>query len=289
MKCFNLLCLLLVCIGMQAQYSPEKKYNASYLKYDSVTKAFQRDYQVKAPAGAPNILIIMLDDVGYSTSSTFGGLAQTPFFDTLASMGLKYTNFHTTAICAPSRAALITGRNHHSVHMGHFTETAFDAPGYDGYMPFEKATMAEVLKENGYNTFAIGKWHLTPVKERTATGPFNRWPTGRGFERFYGFLESATDQYYPVMWDGITRANVDTSKGEHFNTIITKKAIELIGQQQHADKSKPFFMLFAPGAVHSPLQVDRKWIDMYKGKFDMGYDTYREVVLENQKRLGVVP
>ena len=289
MKQIVLFCLLLIGKSLFAQFSPEKKYNSSYLTYDTTTKAFQRDYQVTSPAGAPNIVIIMLDDVGYSTSSTFGGLAQTPFFDTLAHMGLKYTNFHTTAICAPSRAALLTGRNQHSVHMGHFTETAFDAPGYDGYMPFEKATMAEVLKENGYNTFAVGKWHLTPVNERTAAGPFNRWPTGRGFERFFGFLESATDQYYPVLWEGITRATIDTSKGEHFNKIITDKAIEYISQQHRANSKKPFFMLYAPGATHSPLQVDKEWIDIYKGKFDMGYDTYREVVLENQKRLGVIP
>ena len=280
---------LLFSTTTQAQYSPEKKYNPSYLKLDSVTKSFRRDYQVKAPIGAPNILIIMLDDVGYSTSSTFGGIAQTPFFDTLAGMGLKYTNFHTTGICAPSRAALLTGRNQHSVHMGHFTETAFDAPGYDGYMPFEKATIAEVLKENGYNTFAVGKWHLTPVLERTAAGPFNRWPTGRGFERFYGFHESATDQYYPVIWEGINRASIDTGKGEHLNKIITDKAIQYISQQKKSDNQKPFFMLFAPGATHSPLQVDKEWIDMYKGKFDMGYDKYREVVLEQQKKLGVVP
>jgi arylsulfatase len=281
--------LLIIHSTVFAQFSPEKKYNPSYLTYDSTTKAFKKDYLVKAPDGAPNIVIIMLDDVGFSTASTFGGIAQTPFFDTLASKGLKYNNFHTTAICAPSRAALLTGRNHHSVHMGHFTETAFDAPGYDGYMPFEKATMAEVLKENGYNTFAVGKWHLTPVGDRTAAGPFNRWPTGRGFEDFYGFLESATDQYYPVLWNGHTRAEIDTSKGEHFNTIITNKAIELISDQKKAAPTKPFFLLYAPGAVHSPMQVDQKWIDMYKGKFDMGYDKYREIVLENQKRLGVVP
>jgi arylsulfatase len=146
-----------------------------------------------------------------------------------------------------------------------------------------------VLRENGYNSFAIGKWHLTPLADRTAAGPFNRWPTGRGFDRFYGFLESATDQYYPVLWEGITRAPVDTGLGKHLNTLLADKAIQYIQQQKKAAPGKPFFLYLAPGAVHSPLQVDKQWIDKYKGKFDMGWDKYREVVLVNQKGLGVVP
>ncbi|HEY6899845.1 MAG TPA: sulfatase-like hydrolase/transferase, partial [Puia sp.] len=255
----------------------------------ATTHAYRTAYAPRTPAHAPNILLIMLDDVGFSTSSSFGGIAQTPIFDSLASQGLKYSNFHTTAFCAPSRAALLTGRNHHSVHIGHFVETAFDASGYDGYMPFEKATMAEVLRENGYNTFAIGKWHLTPVAERTAAGPFNRWPTGRGFDRFYGFLESATDQYYPVLWEGITRSPIDTSLGKHLNTWLADKAITYLKNQQHSAPDKPFFLYLAPGAVHSPMQVDKEWIDRYKGKFDQGWDWYREEVLARQKRLGVVP
>ncbi len=272
-----------------AQHSPLKQYHQDPLEYDTTTKLFRTAYLPKTPAAAPNIVLIMLDDVGFSTAGSFGGIAETPVFDSLARNGLKYTNFHTTALCAPSRAALLTGRNHHSVNMGHFTETAFDAPGYDSYMPFEKATIAEVLRENGYNSFAIGKWHLTPLADRTAAGPFNRWPTGRGFDRFYGFLESATDQYYPVLWEGITRAPVDTGLGKHLNTLLADKAIQYIRQQQQAAPGKPFFLYLAPGAVHSPLQVDKQWIDKYKGKFDMGWDKYREAVLANQKRLGVVP
>lgn len=289
-KKISSLLLLLACVTFcSAQYSPIKKYRQDPLKYDTVSKLYKTAYLPKTPVNAPNIIIIMLDDVGFSTSGTFGGIAETPVFDNLANNGLKYTNFHTTALCAPSRAALLTGRNHHSVNMGHFTETAFDAPGYDGEMPFEKATIAEVLKENGYNTFSVGKWHLTPVAERTAAGPFNRWPTGRGFEHFYGFLESATDQYYPVLWDGITRANVDTGLGKHLNTLLADKTIEYIKNQQKASDGKPFFLYLAPGALHSPMQVDKKWIDKYKGRFDMGWDKYREVVLANQKKLGVVP
>jgi arylsulfatase A-like enzyme len=205
-----ILCCSILQLGF-AQYSPTKVYKQHPLTYDTTTHLYKTAYQPKAPKGAPNIVLIMLDDVGFGTAGTFGGFAETKTMDQLAADGLKYNNFHTTALCAASRAALLTGRNHHSVNMGHFTETAFDAPGYDGNMPFEKATMAEVFKENGYNSFILGKWHLTPLADRTAAGPFNRWPTGRGFDRFYGFLESATDQYYPVLWEGITRAVVDLS------------------------------------------------------------------------------
>lgn len=274
--------------SVDAQFSPTKHYPKESLIYDTTTKYFQTHYQPKAPNGAPNVVIIMLDDVGYSTASTFGGLAETPVMDQLAAGGLRYTNFHTTGLCAPSRAALLTGRNHHSVNMGHFTETAFDAPGYDGNMPFEKATMAEVLKENGYNSYLLGKWHLTPLSDRSPAGPFNRWPTRRGFDRFYGFLESATDQYYPVLFEGITKSTVDTSLGKHLNTLLADNAIHYIKQQQSSAK-KPFLLYIAPGAVHSPMQVDKEWIDKYKGKFDMGWDQYREVVLAKQKTLGVIP
>jgi arylsulfatase A-like enzyme len=272
-----------------AQFSPAKIYRQDPLIYDTSTHLYKTAYLPKAPSGAPNIVLIMLDDVGFSTAGSFGGFVETPAMDLLAAGGLRYNNFHTTALCAPSRAALLTGRNHHSVNMGHFTETAFDAPGYDGYMPFEKATIAEVLKENGYNSFVLGKWHLTPVSDRTAAGPFNRWPTGRGFDRFYGFLESATDQYYPVLWEGITRAAVDTGAGKHLNTLLADKAIHYIQQQQKAVPGKPFFLYLAPGAVHSPLQVGKEWIDKYKGMFDEGWDLYREQVLARQKKAGVVP
>lgn len=281
--------LLLFSAELCAQYSPEKKYAGNYIHADTTRSKLLSAYQPVVPTGSSNIIIILLDDVGFGTASTFGGLARTPNFDSLAARGLRYTNFHTTALCAPSRAALLTGRNHHSVHMGHFTETAFDAPGYDGYMPFEKATMAEVLRENGYSCFAVGKWHLTPVAERTAAGPFNRWPTGRGFDEFFGFLESATDQYYPVLWEGHTPVHVDTAAGVHLNTLLTNRAISYIGNVQKAKPDKPYFLLFAPGAVHSPMQVDKAWIESYRGVFDEGYDVYREKTLERQQRLGIVP
>jgi arylsulfatase A-like enzyme len=283
-----IVCCSILQLGF-AQYSPTKVYKQHPLTYDTTTHLYKTAYQPKAPKGAPNIVLIMLDDVGFGLAGTFGGLAETRTMDQLAAEGLKYNNFHTTALCASSRAALLTGRNHHSVNMGHFTETAFDAPGYDGNMPFEKATMAEVFKENGYNSFILGKWHLTPLADRTAAGPFNRWPTGRGFDRFYGFLESATDQYYPVLWEGITKAVVDTAAGKHLNTILADKAIQYIQQQQKAVPGKPFLLYLAPGTVHSPMQVGKEWIDQYKGKFDMGWDEYRAAVLARQKILGVVP
>lgn len=280
---------VLLVLNCWAQHSPEKKYNQDPLKMDTVSKLFRTAYSPKAPQGAPNVVLIMLDDVGFSTAGTFGGLAETPVFDNLAKNGLRYTNFHTTGLCAPSRAALLTGRNHHNVHMGHFTETAFDAPGYDAYMPFEKATLAEILRENGYNAFAVGKWHLTPVLERTFAGPFNRWPTGRGFDRFYGFHESATDQYFPVLWEGISSAPIDTALGKHLNTYLADKSIDYIKRQKQAAPNKPFLLYLTPGALHSPMQVDKQWIDHYKGKFDMGWDKYREVVLANQQAMGLVP
>ena len=242
----------------------------------------------KAPQGAPNVVWILLDDVGFGAVSTFGGLIKTPTIDSLANNGLRYTNFHTTAICSPTRAALLTGRNSHSVHMGLFPNTAIGTPGYDGYMPFEKATIAEILRENGYNTFAVGKWHLTPPSHQTALGPFNRWPTGRGFDHYYGFLGGATDQYHPLTWED-TRKVEPRADGKRFNTQIADKAISYIAEQKSLDASKPFFLYYTPGAGHSPHHVSKEWSDKYKGKFDAGWDKYREQVLAQQIKLGIVP
>jgi arylsulfatase len=242
----------------------------------------------QAPQNAPNVIWILLDDVGYGAISTFGGLIKTPTLDSLANNGLRYTNFHTTAICSPTRAALLTGRNSHSVHMGLFPNTAIGAPGYDGYMPFEKATIAEILRENGYNTYAVGKWHLTPPSDQTAAGPYNRWPTGRGFDHYYGFLGGATDQWHPLLWED-TRKIEPPADGKHFTTRITDKAISYIAEQKSISSDKPFFLYYAPGAGHSPHHVAKEWSDKYKGKFDIGWDKYREVVLARQKKIGVVP
>lgn len=273
--------------ALKAQYDPVQNYRGTVGRDLAGTQQWWQD-RGKHTAGAPNVVWILLDDVGYGAVSTFGGLIKTPTLDSLANHGLRYTNFHTTAICSPTRAALLTGRNSHSVHMGLFPNTAIGAPGYDGYMPFEKATIAEILRENGYNTYAVGKWHLTPASDGTAIGPFNRWPTGRGFDHYYGFLGGATDQWHPLTWED-TRKVEPPADSRHFTTRITDKAIEYIAEQKSIDPAKPFFLYYAPGAGHSPHQVAKQWSDKYKGKFDGGWDKYRETVLAGQIKLGVVP
>jgi arylsulfatase A-like enzyme len=243
---------------------------------------------VKAPAGSPNVLWILLDDVGFGATSTLGGVINTPTFDSLAHQGLTYTNFHTTAICAPTRSALLTGRNSHSVHMGGFAHVAMSAgfPGYDGRIPSDKGTVAEILRESGYNTFAVGKYGLTPDEDATDAGPFDRWPTGKGFDHFFGFLGSATDQYKPDLVEDNAHVQPD---GRHLNEQITDKAISFIERQQKANSGKPFFLYYAPGATHSPHQVATEWSDLYKGKFDKGWDVFRDEVFKRQKQLGIIP
>lgn len=241
-----------------------------------------------APKGAPNVLWVLLDDVGFGATSTLGGIINTPTFDTLANEGLRYTNFHTTAICAPTRSALLTGRNSHSVHEGGFSHIAMSAgfPGYDGRIPSDKGTVAEILRESGYNTFAVGKYGLTPDEDASDAGPFDRWPLGKGFDHFFGFLGSATDQYKPDLVEDNAHVKPD---GRHLNEQITDKAISFIDRQQRAGSGKPFFLYYAPGATHSPHQVATQWSDLYKGKFDKGWDVFREEVFNRQKKLGIIP
>jgi arylsulfatase A-like enzyme len=243
---------------------------------------------VKAPAGAPNVIWILIDDVGFGASSTFGGVISTPNFDTLANNGLRYTNFHTAGICAPTRAALLTGRNHHFVHEGGFSHTMLSAgfPGWDGRIPSKDGTIAEVLRENGYNTFAVGKYGLTPDEDATDAGPFDRWPSGKGFEHFFGFLGSQTDQYQPDLVEDNTHVTPD---GRHLSEQITDKAISYISKQKAAAPDKPFFLYYAPGATHAPHQVDTSWSNKYKGKFDAGWDVFRQQVFDNQKKQGIIP
>ena len=244
--------------------------------------------EVKPPAGSPNVVWILLDDVGFGASSAFGGLIKTPTFDSLANNGLRYTNFHTTAICAPTRSALLTGRNSHSVHVGGFSHTIMSAgfPGWDGRLPSSAGTIAEILRDNGYNTFAVGKYGVTPDEEATDAGPFDHWPTGKGFDHFFGFLGSQTDQYQPDLVEDQAHVIPD---GRHLSDQITDKAISFIDRQKKAAPDKPFFLYYAPGATHAPHQVSKEWSDLYKGKFDEGWDVYREKVLENQKKLGIIP
>ncbi len=243
---------------------------------------------IKAPAGAPNVIWILIDDVGFGASSAFGGIIHTPTFDSLANNGLRYTNFHTAGICAPTRAALLTGRNHHFVHEGGFSHKALSAgfPGYDGRIPSTDGTIAEILRDNGYNTFAVGKYGLTPDEDASDAGPFDRWPTGKGFEHFFGFLGSQTDQYIPDLVEDNAHVTPD---GRHLSDQITDKAISYIAKQKKAAPNKPFFLYYAPGATHAPHQVDKYWSDQYKGQFDEGWDAFREKVFLNQKRKGIIP
>src|ERR1700677_2076562 len=243
---------------------------------------------VKAPVGAPNVVWILIDDVGYGAAGTFGGLIQTPTFDSLADNGLRYINFHTAAICAPTRSALLTGRNSASVHESGFSHVGSSAgfPGWDGRVPAAAGTIAEILRDNGYNTFAVGKYGVTPDEEATDAGPFDHWPTGKGFDHFFGFLGSQTDQYKPDLVEDQAHAHPD---GRHLNAQITDKAIFYIDRQKKAAPDKPFFLYYAPGATHAPHQVDKYWSDQYKGRFDKGWDAFREEVFARQKKLGIIP
>lgn len=271
-----------------AQTSSQQPWKGSIKPTLQESTSFKIDHNKKAPKGAPNVIWILIDDAGFGATTAFGGLVETPNIEKLANQGLRYTNFHTTAICSPTRAALLTGRNHHSAHVGLLTPAAIDFPGYDTYIPFEKATVGEVLRENGYSTFALGKWHLTPVTENSQAGPFNRWPLGRGFDHYYGFLPGATDQWHPELWEDNTKLDIEPNT-KHLNELLADKAIKYIANQKSVDAEKPFFLYLAPGATHSPHQVAKEWIDKYKGKFDLGWDKYRETVIANQKKLGVIP
>ena len=243
---------------------------------------------VKAPAGAPNVVWILLDDVGFGASSAFGGGVSTPNLEQLAQQGLRYTNFHTTAICAPTRAALLTGRNSASVHVSGFSHIPLSAgfPGWDGRLPAEDGTIAEILRDNGYNTFAVGKYGVTPDEEATDAGPFDHWPTGKGFDHFFGFLGSQTDQYKPDLVEDQAHVKPD---GRHLGEQITDRAITYIDKQHKAAPNKPFFLYYAPGATHAPHQVAAEWSDAYRGKFDAGWDVYRAQVFAREKQQGIIP
>ncbi|MGB7116782.1 MAG: arylsulfatase [Anaerolineales bacterium] len=245
----------------------------------------------RAKAGSPNVIFFVLDDVGYGQMSAFGGLVNTPNLDRLVQNGLRYTNVHTTALCSPTRSCILTGRNHHSNGVAAIMETATGFPGYDGRMPFENGMLPEMLLEHGYNTFCTGKWHLSPAEESTPAGPFHRWPLGRGFERFYGFLGGETNQWFPdLTYDNHSVAQPKTvEEGYHLDEDLADHAIKFILDAHVNAPDKPFFLYHAPGCAHAPHQVAPEWIDKYKGKFDMGWDKYREVVFARQKELGIFP
>ena len=245
----------------------------------------------KAPAGAPNVVLILIDDVGFGATSAFGGPINTPNFERLANAGLRYNSFHMNALCSPTRAALLTGRNNHQVGFGSIAEWSAPYPGYNTLLPKSAATIAEVLKENGYSTSAYGKWHNTPMWQVSAAGPFDRWPTGLGFEHFYGFNQAADDQYYPRIYSDITPVEPSKSPkdGYHFTTDITDNAIGWLHQHDAVAHDKPFFLYFATGATHEPHQVPKQWVDHYRGRFDRGWDVVRKEAFEQQKAQGVIP
>ncbi|MFX1262383.1 MAG: arylsulfatase [Promethearchaeota archaeon] len=270
---------------------PDKPYMGltTYTAKDPDT-SFPKFEPLRPPQGAPNVLVILLDDVGFGASSAFGGPVNTPTAERLADTGLKYTRFHSTALCAPTRQALLTGRNHHSVGMGMITETATPAPGYNAIRPNNKVPLPEILRLNGYSTAQFGKCHEVPPWETSPMGPFDRWPTGSGFEYFYGFVAGETSQYYPALYEGTTPVEQDKlpEEGYHFTKDMTNKAIKWIRQQKALMPDKPFFIYYAPGATHAPHHVPKEWADKYKGQFDQGYEKLREETLARQKALGVV-
>ncbi|WP_198651591.1 sulfatase-like hydrolase/transferase [Dyella sp. C11] len=246
---------------------------------------------IAPPKGAPNVLIILIDDLGYAGTSTYGGIIPTPNIDKLAHEGLIYTEMHNTALCSPTRAALLSGRNHHDVGMASITEGATGFPGYNSIWGEDAASIGQVLKYHGYSTAAFGKWHDTPDWETSSAGPFDRWPTGKGFDFFYGFQGGETSQYYPQLYQNTVpvEPNKTPEQGYTLNEDLADHAIAWLRQQQSVAPSKPWFVYYAPGAMHAPHHVPESYIARFKGKFDMGWDKYREIAFENQKKLGVVP
>ena len=248
---------------------------------------------VEAPADAPNVLIVILDDVGFGHAGTFGGAVSTPTMDRLAEDGLRFTQFHTTALCSPTRAALLTGRNHHSVGTGVVIEMGTGFPGYTGIVPNTTAALPEILRQNGYSTAAFGKWHNTPDTEISPAGPFDRWPTGRtwGFEYFYGFMNGETHQYYPVLYRNITPVAQPKSPadGYHLTADLADEAIGWLNRVNGTNPAKPWLLYFATGAVHAPHHAPQPYIEKYHGKFDAGWDVYRDETFARQKQMGIIP
>ncbi len=244
-----------------------------------------------APAGAPNVVLILLDDIGFGATSAFGGPVSTPAFDALAKSGLKYNRFHVNSLCSPTRAALLSGRNDHEIGFGTVIEAAQGYPGYNSIWPKSAASIAEILKQNGYSTAAFGKWHNTPAWETNAAGPFDHWPTGLGFEYFYGFVAGMDNQWFPRLYRNTTpvEPSATPAEGYHLTTDLANDATNWVRQHDAIAPQKPFFLYFATGAAHEPHHVSQAWIDKYKGKFDQGWDALREQTFANQKEFGIIP
>ncbi|HLO79446.1 MAG TPA: arylsulfatase, partial [Chitinophagaceae bacterium] len=246
-------------------------------------------FEVKAPKGAPNVVIVLIDDMGFGASSHFGGPVNMPVLDKLGAEGLTYNRFHTTALCSPTRVALLTGYNHHSNNAGSIMETATTYAGNTGVRPQSITPMAEVLRQNGFSTAAFGKYHETPPWEISISGSMDRWPTRSGFDKFYGFIGGETNEWAPLIYDGVAQVELPKDPNYHFTTDMTNQAISWVRFQQALTPEKPFFIYFAPGATHAPHHVPIQWADKYKGKFDQGWDILRQETLERQKKLGIVP
>jgi arylsulfatase len=261
----------------------------TYTELDARNTTPPARFHVTAPKGAPNVVVILIDDMGFGVSEAFGGSVKTPTMDKLADNGIKYNRFHTTSLCSPTRVALLTGYNHHSNNMGCIGEAATTFPGNTSVRPQTITPMAEVLRQNGYNTAAFGKYHETPPWEIAVSGPQDRWPTRSGFEKFYGFIGGETNQWSPLIYDGITLVETPEDPNYHFTTDMTNQAVSWVRYQQALAPDKPFFMYFAPGATHAPHHVSKDWIDKYKGKFDQGWDKIREETLARQIKMGIVP
>jgi arylsulfatase len=245
----------------------------------------------RAKEGAPNVIFVVLDDTGFGQLGCYGSPIATPNLDALAADGLRFNNMHTTALCSPSRSCMLTGRNHHSNGLACITEGSTGFPGSNGIIPFENGFLSEILLQQGYNTYAIGKWHLTPAEQTSAAGPYDRWPLGRGFERFYGFLGGDTHQYYPelVRDNSQTEPPATPEEGYHLTPDLVEKAKAMIADAKQVAPNKPFFMYFCTGAMHAPHHVPKEWADKYKGQFDEGWDAYREKVFARQKEMGLIP
>jgi arylsulfatase A-like enzyme len=246
-------------------------------------------FEIKAPEGAPNIVIVLIDDIGFGATTTFGGPISTPTFDRLADNGLRFNRFHTTALCSPTRASLLSGRNHHNVNVGSVMEIATGFKGNQGVRPDNAKYVAETLRLNGYSTAAFGKWHETATWEVSVSGPYTRWPTNSGFDKFYGFIGGETNQWDPVIFDGVTKVAKKDDPDYHFTTDMTNEAVEWIKFQQAMTPDKPFMVYYATGAVHAPHHAPKEWIEKYKGKFDGGWLKLREETFARQKEMGVIP
>ncbi len=246
-------------------------------------------FEVTAPAGAPNVVIVLIDDIGFGSSSAFGGPIRMPTLERLAGSGLRYNRFHTTALCSPTRVALLTGHNHHANNAGAIMELATAFPGNTGIRPQTITPLANILRMNGYSTAAFGKYHETPPWEVSVSGPYDRWPTGSGFDKFYGFIGGETNQWAPAIFDGVTRVEQPNIPNYHFTTDMTTKAINWVSAQQSLTPDKPFYVYFAPGATHAPHHVPKEWIARYKGEFAGGWDKLREETFARQVKMGIVP